>query len=113
MSNLSAAQHIYNRARHSNQDVKDEVGKKADKIAQDITARLLTNDSEAIEVGEEMLGHVGDEQMARIVRFALRSDMANLRLEVLALMMKAVDRIAEYRAIAEVDAMTPEEFLQD
>ena len=112
MSNLAIAQKLYNRDFSSEAARQELINKKAEKIAQGITANLLTNDSDAIEVGEEMLGHVDDEQMSRIVRCALRADMANLRLEVLAVMMKAVDRIADYRAIAAVEAMTPEDFEQ-
>lgn len=112
MSNLSIAEKLYKRAFGSEASRQEVIDKKAGKIAQDITANLQANDSDAIEVGEEMLGHVDDEQMARIVRCALRADMMNLRLEVLALTMKAVDRIAEHRAIREVESMTPEDFEQ-
>lgn len=93
---------------HSEQDRQEAIGKKADSIAKDITAALLNDDSEAIEIAGDMLGFMEPEAMARLIRYALRNDVGHLRLELLAAMDDSVKRTADLRAVRQAEAEAQE-----
>lgn len=112
MSNLSIAQRLYKREFASEASRQELIDEKAKRNAQDITKNLLSVDSEAIEVADDIIGFMEPEKMASIMRCVLRGDMQNTRLEMLALTMESVKRVSEHRAIKEVEAMTPEDFEQ-
>lgn len=88
---------------HSEACRQEAIGKTAKRIEKQIIAELMKNDSEAIEIGGDMIGFMEPETMARLIRFALRGDLNKLQLSLLAAMDESVKRTAELRAMRHVD----------
>ncbi|MGE5650920.1 MAG: hypothetical protein ACM34A_12055 [Bacillota bacterium] len=92
---------------HSEQDRQEAIGKKADAIAKEITAALMTDESEATEIASDMLGFMEPETLVHIMRCALRGDLpgANIaRQLLLSEMDSSIKRTAEHRAIKQVES---------
>lgn len=92
---------------HSEQDRQELIGKKADVIAKDITAALMTSDAEALEIATDMLGFMEPETMVHVIRCALRGDISGANIArqlILSEMDSSIKRTAEHRAIKQVEA---------
>jgi hypothetical protein len=81
----------------------EAIGKLAKSIEQDITAALLTNETESLEIAGDMLGFMEPETMAVILRCALRGDANAARQLILKTMDESVKRTAELRAVRHVE----------
>jgi hypothetical protein len=81
----------------------EAIGKLAKSIEQDITAALLTNESESLEIAGDMLGFMEPETMAIVMRCALRGEVDAMRSLVLKTMDESVKRTAELRAVRHVE----------
>jgi hypothetical protein len=81
----------------------EAIGKRANSIASALFASLAKNDAEALEVAQEMGGHILDEEMMRLMRYALSGEFKRLQLELMGVTLKAVERIADHRAIKEIE----------
>jgi hypothetical protein len=112
MSNLAIAERLFKRD-FSSEAARDElIGEKADGIAKDITAMLLTNDSEAMEIAGDLFGCMEPETGARVLRAMLNPQTVEAgRLLILAEMGKTIANTAELRAIKQVEAMEPADCL--
>jgi hypothetical protein len=88
----------------------EAIDKLAKSIEQDITAALLTNESESLEIAGDMLGFMEPEAMAVILRCALRGEVDAMRSLVLMKMGESVTRTAELRADRHVEEHGPEKF---
>lgn len=114
MNHQATAERLFNRAFSSEVSRQELIGQIAHSIEQDITNRLLTDDAEAIEIAGELLGWMESETMAEIIRYALSGDAKSLlamRMLVQHEMGEQVKRTAEDRAIKQVEAMKPADFL--
>lgn len=114
MNHQATAERLYQRQFSSEASRQERIGQIAHNIEQGIATRLLTDDAEAIEIAGDMLGWMESETMMQIIRCALRGDaksMLAIRMRVLSEMSEQVKRTAEYRAIEQVEAMTPADFL--
>lgn len=114
MNHLATAERLFNRAFSSEASRQEHIGKLARSIEQSITTRLLTDDAEATEIAGDMLGWMESETMMQIIRCALRGDAKSIlamRMRVLSEMSEQVKRTAEDRAIKQVEATTPADFL--
>lgn len=113
MTDLSIAKKLFERAFHSEGDRQRLIQQKARKYERDITSALLTNESEAMEIAGDILGFIEPETMVHIMRCALRGDLsgANVARQLIACEIdESVKRVAEHRAVRDVEAMTPEDF---
>lgn len=92
---------------HSEQDRQELIGKKANAIAKEITAVLMTDESEALEIADDIIGHMEPETMVHILRCALRGDISGANIArqlLLSEMDSSIKRTSEHRAIKLVEA---------
>lgn len=113
MTDLSIAERLYKRHLHSEQDRQEEIQRRAARIEQHLVSVFMKSDSEALEIAGDILGFMEPEVMMHILRCNIRGGAAGLAVSrqfSLNEFNESVKRIAEHRAIKEVEALTPEDF---
>lgn len=90
---------------HSEASRQEVIGAKAIQNAKDITAALLTDDAEAMEIAGDLFGCMEPETGAKVLRLMLNPNTVQAgRALILAEMDKTISNTAEHRAIKQVEA---------
>jgi len=102
------AKRLYQRAQHNRDAI---TASKAKNIEAAIYETLLTNERDAFDVADDIPTNLTTGTAILLIRAAVIGNREAVLQIVLNELSEAVKRVADYRAIAEVEAMKEEDFL--